>query len=52
MIFNFKNIFLIPNSPYNLVSLVLLNNYNIFYDNKNKVLYNLKIKEIFTQIKQ
>lgn len=51
VIFNLKNVFFLLNYPYNLVNLVLLNNYSIFQNNKNEILYNLKIKEVFAQAK-
>lgn len=34
------------------MSLALLNNYKIFYNNKNEILYNLKTKKVLAQVKQ
>lgn len=50
MIFNFKDIFFLPNSPSNLVSLTLFNNPNFFYNNKNKILYNLRAKKVLISL--
>lgn len=50
-IFDLKDIFFLPSSLYNLVSLALLNNHDIFHNNKNKTLYNLKIKEVLAQVR-
>lgn len=47
IILNLKDVFFLLSSPCNFVSLALLNNYKIFYDNKNKTLYNLKTKKVF-----
>lgn len=46
VIFNLKNIFFLLSSTYNLVSLALLYNHDIFYNNKNEIFYNLKTKEV------
>lgn len=51
MIVYFKDVFFLSSNLYNLISLVLLNTYTIFSDNKNKRLYNLKIKKIRAQVK-
>lgn len=48
VIFNLKNIFFLPNSPCNLVNLTLFNNNRIFYNDENKILYNLRTKEVLT----
>ena len=40
VILNLWNVFYLLNSPSNLISLSLLNNANIFYDNKHHILYN------------
>lgn len=40
LIFNIENIFYFPNSLFNLVSLRLLNDAGIYYNNKNQILYN------------
>ena len=39
VILDLKNVFLLPHSSSNLVSLGLLNNHGIFYDNENEMLY-------------
>lgn len=52
VILDLKVVFFLPNSSCNLVSLPLLNNYSIFYDNKNKTLYDLKIKEVLAQARR
>ena len=39
LILNLQNVFYLPNSPSNLVSLGLLNNAGIYHDNKNQILY-------------
>lgn len=40
LILNLRNVFYLPKSPSNLVSLGLLNDAGIYYDNENKSLYN------------
>lgn len=52
MIFYLKNVFFMPSSLSNLVSLVLLNNEKIFYNNKNITLYNINTKKILAQAKK
>lgn len=52
LVFNFHYIFYLQNSLYNLVSLTYLNNSNIFYNNKNKILYYCKTRKILAQAKQ
>lgn len=42
----FNNVYYLPSSPSNLVSLVLLNDNKIYLNNKNKTFYDSKIKEI------
>lgn len=37
------NVLYLPNSPFNLVGLSLLNNAKIYYHNKDQILYNLEI---------
>lgn len=51
-IFYFKDVFYPLSSLLNLVSLALLNNSKIFYNNKNKITYNICIKKILTQAKK
>ncbi len=45
VILDLKNVFLLPHSPSNPVSLGLLNNHEIFYDNENEMLYDRTTKE-------
>ena len=45
VILDLKNVFLLPHSPSNIVSLDLLNNHRSFYDNKNEMLYYRTSKE-------
>lgn len=40
LILNLWNVFYLPNSLFNLVSLGLLNDIGIYHDNKNQILYN------------
>lgn len=42
LILTLTNVFYLLNSPSNLISLGLLNNVGIYYDNKKETLYNLK----------
>lgn len=51
IILDLKDIFFLLSSHCNHVSLALLNNHNIFNDNENKVLVDLKTKEVFAQAK-
>lgn len=44
IIFDLKNVFFLLNSLSNLVSLGLLNDYRIFHNNENKILYSKKTK--------
>lgn len=46
-IFNLQDIYYLPNSPSNLISLSLLNDISIFYDNKHHNLYNKARKKSF-----
>lgn len=39
LILNLRNVFYLPNSPSNLVSLGLLNDAGIYHDNENQTLY-------------
>lgn len=52
VILNLKDVFFLPSSPCNLVSLALLNNHKIFYNNKNETFYDLETKEVLTQAKR
>lgn len=48
VLFNLNNLFFFPYSPLNLVSLGLLNDHGIYYNNKDKTLYDKESKQIFT----
>ena len=52
VVLDLKDVFFLSGSPCNLISLALLNNHNIFHDNKNKTLYDLETKEVLAQAKQ
>lgn len=41
-----NNVYYLPSSPSNLVSLALLNDNKIYLDNKNETLYDIETKEI------
>ena len=45
VILNLNNVFFLPHSSSNLVSLGLLNIHGIFYDNENETLYDRRTKE-------
>ena len=49
LILNPSNVFYLLNSPYNLLSLGLLNNSGIYYDNKNETLYKIYTRQLFVQ---
>lgn len=49
LILNFSNTFYLSNSPCNLLSFELLNNSGIYYNNKNKIVYKIYIRQIFAQ---
>ena len=49
---NLSNVYFLPNSPSNLVSLALLNDSNILHDNENEVLYDRKSKRVLAQAKR
>lgn len=51
IILDFNDVFFLSNSLCNLINLILLNNHKIFYNNKNKTLYDLDTKEVLTQVK-
>lgn len=44
VILDLKDVFFLPSSPSNLVSLGLLNNYGIFHNNEDKTLYDKETK--------
>ena len=52
VILNLKDMFFLPRSPSNLVSLALLNNNGISYNNKNETLYDVDTKEVLAQAKK
>lgn len=47
-----KNIYYLFNSPSKFISLALLNNHEIYYNNKNKKLYKKFLRKIFTLAKR
>lgn len=52
MVPDLKDVFLLPSSPSNLVSLALLNNGGIYHDNENETLYDVDTKEVLAQAKR
>lgn len=52
VILNLKDVFYFPSSPSNLISLALLNNSGIFYNNENETLYNIYIKKVLAKAKK
>lgn len=52
IILNLKNVFLLLSSLSNFIRLALLNNIEIFYNNKNKILYNINTKEVLAYNKK
>ena len=51
LILNLQNLYYLPSSPCNLVSLALLNNSGIFHDNEHKILYQVQTKQILPEVK-
>ena len=49
LILNLSNMFYLPNSPYNLLSLGLLNNSGIYHDNENKTFYKIHTRQLLAQ---
>lgn len=49
LVLNLCNVYYLPNSPCNLVSLGLLNDSGIFHDNENETLYQIKSKQTLAQ---
>ncbi len=49
LVLNLRNVFYIPNSPCNLVSLGLLNDSEIFHDNENETVYQIRSKKTLAQ---
>lgn len=52
LILNLENVYYLPNSPCNLVSLGLLNNSGIFHDNEHQNLYQVTTKRVLAQAKR
>lgn len=52
MVFNLKDIFILANSLSNFIKLTLLDNSKIYHNIKNKILYNINIKEVLVQAKR
>lgn len=52
LILNLSNVYFLPNSPSNLVSLALLNDSDLLHDNENEVLYDRKSKTVLAQAKR
>lgn len=51
-ILNLRNVYYLPSSPCNLVSLGLLNNSGIFHDNGNETLYQLGSNRVLAQARR
>ena len=49
LILNLQNIYYLPKSPCNLVSLGLLNDSGIYHDNENKTLYEVNTRQTLAQ---
>ena len=49
LILNLQNVYYLPNSLCNLVSLGLLNNSGIYHDNKNETLYQVQTRQRLAQ---
>lgn len=52
LIFDFNNMYYLPNSSCNLVSLACLNDNDIYYDNKNEALYHCTTQRVLAQAKR
>lgn len=52
LVFTLTNVFHLPNSPSNLVSLGLLNNVKIYHHNEDQTLYNLETQKTLAFAKQ
>ena len=52
LILNLQNVYYLPNTPCNLVSLGLLNNNGIFHNNEYKNLYQITSKRVIAQAKR
>ncbi len=52
LVLNLRNVYYLPSSPCNLVSLGLLNSSGILHDNQNKTLYQLGSKKVLAQARR
>ena len=52
VILDLKNVFLLPQSPSNLVTLGILNNHGILYNNENEMLYDRTTKETLAYVER
>lgn len=52
VILNLKNVYYLPSSLSNLVSLTLLNNHGIYYNNKKERLYEKSSRKILASAKR
>ena len=52
VILNLKNVYYLPNSPSNLVSLALLNDHGIYYNNEKEKLYDKSSRKILASAKR
>lgn len=46
VILDLKNVYFLPSSPSNLVSLGLLNDHHVFHNNENETLYDRNTKQV------
>lgn len=51
-ILNFKNVYYLSSSPSNLVSLALLNDHGIYYNNEKEKFYNESLRRILASAKR
>lgn len=52
LVLNLRNVYYLPSSPCNLVSLALLNNNGIFHDNEHETQYQVQTKRVLAQAKR
>lgn len=52
IIFNLSDVYYLPHSFCNLISLNCHNSHNIYHDNENKMLYHIKTWKILANAKQ
>ncbi len=52
LILNLQNVYYLPKSLYNLVSLGLLNDNGIYYDNKNETLYEVNTRQTLAHVQR